>query len=105
MAMFSLGKRPKPKKFGFVPRYYDKDKEELEARLAKYDRETDSAELMKTRIKSGFQYNYRGSGASYREASKKSNFRLFIIIAIMVLIAVQVLKSDALLKLLEHFLG
>ena len=105
MALFSFGKRPKPKKFGFKPRFYDQDKEELQARLAKYDKDMDNVELIKTRIKSGFAYNSRGNNESYRTASRKSNFRLLIIIAVICLIAYQIVQSDTLYKLLKTILG
>jgi hypothetical protein len=105
MALFSFGKRPKPKKFGFKPRYYDQDKEELQARLAKYDKDLDSAELIKTRIKSGFAYKSRSNNESYRSASRKSNYRLLLIIGVICMVAYQLIMSDTLYNLLKTILG
>jgi hypothetical protein len=101
MALFGFGKRIKPKEFGFMPRYYDKDKEDLQARLAKYDREVDNAELMKARIRSRFKYHSGEGTPSYREASRKSNFRLVLIIMTLALAAYVILQSDGILNLLD----
>lgn len=105
MALFSFGKRNKPREFGFVPRYYDKDKEDLQARLARYDREADNAELMKARIKSGFKYNSRGDHNTYRTASRKSNVRLLLIIGTLVLVSLYILQSDSMLNFMESFIS
>ena len=100
MAIFSWGNRPKPKPFGFIPRYYDEAKEELEARLAKYGDNADDAELLKTRIKSGLSRRSRSGGDSYRTASRKSNVRLLGIIGVLTLLTMLILRSDRILTII-----
>lgn len=105
MALFNMGGGYKPKQFGFKPRYYDQDKEELQARLAKYDGEMDNAELMKQRIKSGFKYSSGGDRASHRAASRKSNIRLFIIIVALGLAAIIILQSEGITNMMKALQG
>ena len=60
MPGFGFGKRPKPRKFDFIPRYYDPDKEELESRLAQYKDEMNEEERAKHRIRTGLRNKYYG---------------------------------------------
>ncbi len=104
MALFSFGKRVKPKPFGFVPRYYDKDKEDLEARLARYDKEVDNVELMKARIRSRYRY-HSGEELTYSQSSRKSSIRLILIIFALSLAAYLILQSDGIIRMLESMEG
>ena len=103
MGLFSFGSRSKPKPFGFIPRYYDKDKEDLEARLSKYNKDIDTAELMKSRIRTGFLLKSGGDRAAHKAASRKSNFRLIMIIATLVLIVIYILQSETVMKMIAVF--
>jgi hypothetical protein len=63
MIKIGFGNRVKPKSFGFVPRYYDPAKEELEERIKKYkptEDTSDNVENMKNRIKSGLRLKHYG---------------------------------------------
>lgn len=86
MSFFRMGNRFKNRKFDYIPRYYDPVKEEFEQRLKGYNQKADAAEIAKSRIRLNFK---RGSVESVRYASrarKRSNYRLLIIIAFLILI-------------------
>lgn len=89
MSFFSLNNRFKHRNFDYVPRFYDADKEEREARKAKYsDADKDNPELLKTRIKGGFSKPMGRSYQSdaYRKAVRKSNKVVMVVMMILVLV-------------------
>ncbi|MFZ1750539.1 MAG: hypothetical protein WAU01_10115 [Saprospiraceae bacterium] len=106
--MFKLGfgKRPKPRTFGFIPRYYDPDKEELEERLNKYKTTGDEAkdiDNMKSRIKSGMRLKYYGDANYKSSLVRRSNFRLIYIIVILLFLGYLLMTSNKFLALIEAF--
>ena len=103
MALFGIFKRPKHRSFDFIPRYYDKDKEELENRLKKFDPlQKDDPELIKQRIRSGFRSRSKVDG-SYRKSSvRKSNMILLATIFVLLLMSYFFL-TNYLPKILEAF--
>lgn len=104
MSLFGFNKRPKHRSFDYVPRFYDKDKEDLEKRLQKYgDREIDPTELAKFRIKSGLRTKYRVD-ESYKSLQKKrSNRTLLYVIVILTLLTILIFKSGNFVEILENF--
>lgn len=104
MGFFSYGKRVKPKPFGFVPRFYDEQKEEREARLKKISNPDDLA-AAKDRIKSGLRSTYRGDVDYKKNLVKKSNLRLVYIILALALITVFFLRSEALADMIRSLGG
>jgi len=91
MGFLSFGKRPQPRTFGFIPQHYDAEKEEMEQRHKRYKQTDDHAdgdntELAKQRIRGGFKRNSRASSEATKIAKKKSNMRLLMILAILLLI-------------------
>jgi len=91
MGFLSFGKRPKHRSFDYIPRYYDPEKEEMQERLKRYKRsenqsDGNNAELAKQRIRGGFRRNSRASSEATKIANKKSNMRLLMIIATLLLI-------------------
>lgn len=103
MPGIGFGKRPKPRKFDFIPRYYDAQKEELQERIGKFNEELSDEEKAKHRIKAGIRNRYYGD-QDYRSAEvKKSNIRLIIIIMVLCFISYLILKSDRLIRILETF--
>jgi len=91
MGFLSFGKRPKHRSFDYIPRYYDPEKEEMQQRLKRY-KQTESqanvgdAELAKQRIRGGFRRNSRASSEATKIANRRSNLRLLMIIAILLLV-------------------
>ncbi len=105
MGTFGFFKRPKPRGFGYTPRYYDPQKEELHERLAKYSTDMSEEQKAKERIKTGLRYKFYGD-ASYRQKQvNKSNFRLLYIMAILFFITYLILKSDRIIRIIESFSG
>jgi hypothetical protein len=101
MPGIGFGKRPQPRKFDFIPRFYDAQKEELEQRLAQYDESNRDEEKAKNRIKSGLRNRYYGD-AGYRDSEvKKSNLRLLYIIVILIFVSYLILRSDRLIRIIE----
>lgn len=80
MGVFNFFKRPQHQKFDYRPRFYDPEKEEREARLAKY-RNEDHTESVKNRISAGFK---RRSASGYGGVdAKRSNMRLIAILIVL----------------------
>lgn len=91
MGFLGFGKRTKHRSFDYIPRYYDPEKEELEARLKQYKKtdtpsEGNDTELAKQRIRGSFKRNSRASSEATKIANRKSNMRLLMIIATLLLI-------------------
>ncbi len=91
MGFLGFGKRTKHRSFDYIPRYYDPEKEELQERLRRYKStestaDNNNTELAKQRIRGGFRRNSRASSEATKIANKKSNMRLLMIIATLLLI-------------------
>ena len=82
MAIFSFFKKPLHQKFDYKPRFYDAEKEERKARLARYQEGNGGEDAMKSRISAGFKRKSRSGGAGY--SSKKRNLRLVAILVVLV---------------------
>ena len=99
-----LGNNRKPKPFGFIPRFYDEQKEEREKRLKALDNPND-IDLAKDRIKSGLRATYRGDVGYKKNQTKKANMRLLYIIVILVLVCYLILRSTAITNFMEKIGG
>lgn len=81
MGFFNFFKRPQHQRFDYKPRFYDADKEEREARMARY-KSVDGTDAAKSRISSGLRRRTaRGYGG---EDAKRSNMRLVAILVILI---------------------
>lgn len=81
MAIFNIFHRPKPKKFGFIPRYYDPEKEAREAKLAQYKSNDKDLSSMKSRIRSSLRAKRGGDLKDVRKSARRSNLILFATLA------------------------
>ena len=102
MALFG-NNRPRHKKFGYNPRYYDPAKEALQERIKAYgdNQGIDSAELAKDRIRSGLR-SKSGYAEGYRtQEVKKSNTTLLMVIAVLSIVTYLILSSSKISKLLD----
>ena len=92
MAFF--GKRPKPQGFQYIPRYYDPEKEDREARLraAKAAAGGDT-EAIKNRIHAHFRQPRKLKGGAFASSKRKANFRVLIILIILLALT-YILLSD-----------
>lgn len=94
----------KPKPFGFIPRFYDEQKEERDNRLKAIDN-PDDIDVAKDRIKSGLRASYRGDVGYKKNQNKKSNMRLLYIIVTLALVTYFILRSTAITDFMEKISG
>lgn len=101
MAFFNIGKRVKPLGFSYVPRYWDQEKEEREARInAAREAAGGNPEGMKTRISASFRHPRRAGLGGHATARRKSNVTLLIVL--IVLLALTFLLVTEFLPLIER---
>lgn len=91
MAFIKFTRVPRHKQFEYKPRFWNPEKEELEARLKRNDDVKDNdPDAIKARISSGFRnkgYGYNEREASFRQReTKRSNFTLLAIIAGLIIL-------------------
>jgi len=105
MGGIGFGKRPQPRKFDYLPRFYDPIKEDLENRIGAYKEDNKEAQL-KDRIKQGLRQRYNSDVGSYRTNQvKRSNMRLLYIIGILIMAAYLLLKSQVFERFMTSFTG
>ena len=94
---YTIFKQKKPRGFGFKPRYYDAEKEALDARIAQIEKQvalekegkTADASDLRSRIKSQW-----GHGKSRKKANKKSNLRVALIAGVLLLLFYLFIYTD-----------
>lgn len=111
MGLFKFNKIAKYKKFHYVPRYYDPEKEERdaiirrakgEAGLIPEDEEDSDLENAKFRISRAF--HSRGISNEYsRKSHKNSNIRIILIVIVLSALVYIILNTnvEGLIKLIE----
>lgn len=105
MSFFNFNKKAKHRRFDFIPRYYDADKEDLQNRLRIYDSENlDQTELAKNRIRSGLRTKYRIDEGYKSEQKSKSNRTLLYVFVTLALITWLILRSEGFTNLVSKFL-
>ena len=101
MLSFGFGKRPKHKKFDYLPRYYNENKENLSQRISQHSGEVSDEDKLKQRISSGLRHKYIGN-ESYRKATvRKSNLRIVYILVVLCIVSYLILTSDRIQRFLE----
>ena len=83
MGFLNFGKRIKNRKFEYIPRHYDQEKEELEERLKRYKPSAGDPELTKERIRGGFRRKYRTKDEYTSKSQKRSNRILFATLVVL----------------------
>ena len=104
MLKIGFGNRAKPKEFGFIPRYYDPVKEELEERIKKFKQPTDEVENVentKDRIKAGLRMKHYGDPNFRSSQVRQSNIRLVYIILVLMLAGYVLMSSNKFIGLIE----
>ena len=86
MGLFQFGKRIKHRQFEYIPRHYDPDKEELQRRLSRYNRNAEDVDLSKERIRGGLRRKYRVSNEYSQTIRNRSNKILLFTIAGLLLV-------------------
>ena len=105
MPGFGFGKRPTPRRFEYLPRYYDEAKEELENRIGAYDEKEGEEMLSKHRIRMGLRNKYYGNPELRSSETRKSNVRLIYIILILSFVTYLIIKSDRFIRIIESLGG
>lgn len=102
MALFNFFKTPRHQRYNYIPRYWDPEKEEREARMKELDRikDKDDIEGMKARISSGLKRKSRISSSYRKKQMMRSNLILFAVI-VFLLIASYVIIAYYLPTILE----
>lgn len=96
MGLLGFGKRSRPQGFNYVPRFYDEKKERLDNLMNDYDAtDEQSLEAMKARIKMGYSSRpyYYDKNNTASKIRRKSNIRIFIIIAALLILVLYVLGN------------
>jgi hypothetical protein len=99
---FGFGGKIKPRKFDFVPRYYDEIKDNIETRLGKPDEELGSKERLKERIKFGMRQKYYADKSLRTKEVRKSNIRLLYVFIVLIFVCYMILKSDKITQLFQY---
>jgi len=103
MLSSGFGKRPKHKKFDYIPRYYDENKERLSALVDQHSGDPKDQDKLKSRISSGLRQRYVGD-ESYRKSNiKKSNIRVIYILLVLCFVSYLILRSTGIQKMIESF--
>ena len=82
MALFNFFHTPQPQRYKYVPRFYDPEKEELEARIkqAEPDGTNDfSPEAVRARMKAGFKRSHTIDRKFKRKLRRRANRRVMLI--------------------------
>lgn len=90
MALFNFFRGAKNRKFDYIPRYYNPEKEKLEEALGKYQqKEKTPLDDLKLNIKAGLRMRSHTNKAY----NTRSNFIIFAIIIILVLLTLYMLSA------------
>lgn len=109
MALFRMFKKVQHQKFDYKPRFYDPEKEEQSKRLERYKNlgeKEDNLEYSKDRIRTGLRSRQSyAADATYRSKQvRKSNMRLLMIIAVLIMATILLFYSGSIDGLLSGFL-
>lgn len=90
MAIFSFFRTPQPQRYRYIPRFYDPEKEELEARIKQAEgsaSEDMSPEAIKSRLQAGFKQRHTIDRKFKRKLRRRANRRVLIIGVILALLS------------------
>jgi hypothetical protein len=106
MALFNFFHTPQPQRYRYVPRFYDPDKEELEARIKQAEKdgsEDSSPEAIKARMRAGFKRRHIIDRKFQRKLRRRANRRVMIIGVVLALLAMYLIwaNHDAIFGLVD----
>ncbi len=103
MGFISFGSKIKNRRFDYVPRYYDPEKEEREARIKQYTKEYSESdtELAQSRIRASFRKKYRVKEDAYMSKSKKRSNRILMMVLVLLLIVCYIFLTEHLPRIVE----
>lgn len=90
MALFSFFGRTKHRRFEYIPRYYNPEKEELEQRMSKYRKENkNEIDDVKLNIRAGLRNRAPGNTGF----SLRYSMLIMLIVVILLLISIYLLSA------------
>ncbi len=95
MAILKFFKVPRHQRFGYIPRYWDPDKEELQERVRRAEQAgTGDTEAVKARLSTGFRNRagYTPRGRARSQQTFRSNMILLIVIAGLIVVSYVVIQ-------------
>lgn len=103
MGFLKWGSSIKARRFDYIPRYYDPEKEERALRIKKLRQEEGvvDTELSQSRIRAGFRQKYRPQSAKGGQMNRL--IRLFVILVVLMGATYLILLSN--MDWLNAFLG
>ena len=102
MRLLNFGKRIRNRKFDYIPRHYDKEKEELEQRLGRYKSSQGDPEVTKERIRGSFRKKHRVKDEYTSRSQKRSN-RILMITLVILLVITYIFLTEYLPKIIASF--
>ena len=91
----TLFKIKKPKRFGFRPRYYDPQREDLEMRINRVKSELEAVEKSESREALRHRMRHAWSSPQHRASmNRTSNIRIMVIAGILLLILYLLIFAD-----------
>ncbi len=86
--VFRVFRTKEPREFGYVPRYYDEEKERMQERYRRIQQEVEDArnagqEVRHEHLRDRMDHSWRGE---YARQSQQANIRLLIILVLLCLI-------------------
>lgn len=105
MGFINFGNRFKHRKFDYIPRYYDPEKEERErlARLYSTNDDEENTKLATARIRAGFRAKYRAGEDGYANKAKKRSNRLLLYIMIGLILVCYIFLTNYLPAIAAKF--
>ncbi len=97
MALFNFFHTPQPQRYRYIPRFYDPEKEELEARIrhAQPDASDDtSPEAIKARMQAGFKRSHTIDRKFKRKLRRRANRRVILIGIALALLAMYLIWAN-----------
>lgn len=102
--MFNLKYRQKHKTFDYKTRFYDAEKEALQERLARYNRDgqNQDVESLKHNIREGLRSGISPSDKNYRSTLvNQSNLRLLGIVVILCVVVYMIMMSEQVISIIQ----
>ncbi|MEL6122877.1 MAG: hypothetical protein AAFQ02_06880 [Bacteroidota bacterium] len=104
MGFINFGNRIKHRKFDYIPRYYDPEKEDLDRRVKAYTSDNArNTRLAQDRIKAGFRKKYRAGEDSYASSAKRKSNRILILVMMGLLVVTYIFLVEYLPAIAEKF--
>ncbi len=97
MALFNFFHTPQPQRYRYIPRYYDPEKEELEARLKNATpggAEDSSPEAIKSRMQAGFKRGHSIDRKFKRKLRRRANRRVMLIGVLLALLSMYLIWAN-----------